>query len=173
MQPTQTSRASPAPDDGATSFRQQYLSFQLGGLDYGIDFAKVQELRPLQSLDRFAAEGAILNGVAVSRGVIMPLVDMRIAFISEPAAARPTTDVIILKLSTCVMGMVVDGVTDIVTLDSREIAPMPGSGDSAGQVAQADYLLGIGLINGRRLILIDIDKLMSIKNVAEGAQQAA
>lgn len=176
MQPTQTPPVTAASEPG-TSWCQQYLSFQLGGLDYGIDLARVQELRPLQSLDRFASEGEVINGVALSRGVIMPLVDMRIAFISQPAVAGPSTDVIILKLSSCVMGMVVDGVTDVVTLDSRAIEPMPsagaGTGGVAGQAAQVDYLLGIGVVGARRLILIDIDKLMSIRNVAIGAQQAA
>jgi purine-binding chemotaxis protein CheW len=61
------------------SHPSQFLSFTLGGLEYGIDFAKVQELRVLKALERFAASGEIIGGVAVSRGVIIPLVDMRVA----------------------------------------------------------------------------------------------
>ncbi|MES2741427.1 MAG: chemotaxis protein CheW [Pseudomonadota bacterium] len=149
--------------------RQQYLSFRLGGLEYGLDFGKVQELRPLKALERFASDGEIISGVAVSRGVIMPIVDMRIAFSSRAAAPDPATDVIILKLSSCVMGMVVDGVTDIVTLTSEEIHPIPG----AGATDDVDYLLGVGESGGRRLILIDIDKLMSIRQCNVGDKQAA
>jgi len=143
-----------------TAFRpadDQYLSFQLGGLEYGLDFAKVQELRILQSLERFAADGAIVEGVALSRGVIMPIVDMRAAFCGHPVATTPKTDVIILKLSTCVMGMVVDGVTDVVTLTPAQISPIPGADGGA-----IDYLIGLGVSAGRRLILVDIDRLMSI-----------
>ena len=71
----------------------QFLSFRLGGLEYGVDFGKVQELRIIRSLERFAADGAIVEGVAVSRGVIMPIVDMRAAFCGHPVVTTPTTDV--------------------------------------------------------------------------------
>lgn len=147
----------------------QYLVFQLGGREYALDFARVQELRPLQSLERFSAEGEFVSGVAVSRGVIMPIVDMRVAFGPRPPAHDPRTDVIILKLSTCVMGMVVDGVTDIVGLKPEQIQPIPG----AGAPQQVDYLIGMAELDGRRLIVVDIDRLMSIRKVAFGSRQAA
>jgi purine-binding chemotaxis protein CheW len=145
----------------------QFLSFKLGGLEYGLDFGKVQELRILKSLERFAADGAIVEGVAVSRGVIMPIVDMRAAFCGHPVATMPTTDVIILKLSSCVMGMVVDGVTDVVTLQADQISPIPGADGSA-----IDYLIGLGVTEGRRLILVDIDRLMSIDKGTSARQVA-
>jgi purine-binding chemotaxis protein CheW len=144
----------------------QYLVFRLGGLDYALDFGKVQELRPLKALERFSSEGEIVEGVVVSRGVIMPIVDMRIAFGPRPSQHDPLTDVIILKLSSCVMGMVVDGVTDIVSLSLGQIQPIPGA-------SAVDYLLGIGEVDGRRLIVVDIDRLMSIRKVQFGARQAA
>ena len=144
-----------------------FLSFQLGGNDYGVEFRKVKELRTLKSLERFAADGAIISGVAVSRGVIMPIVDMRVAVAGVRLSADPLTDVIILQLSNCVMGMVVDGVTDVVWLERGQIQAIPGAG-------AVDYLLGLGECEGRRLILVDIDKLMSIKRTtAKGAVQAA
>ena len=144
----------------------QFLSFTLGGLEYGIDFAKVQELRVLKALERFASSGEIIGGVAVSRGVIMPLVDMRVACGTSPDAPDPMTDVIILKLSSCAMGMVVDGVTGVVTLHPDQIAPVPGTGD-----VDADYLIGLAQKGERRLILVDIDRLMSVRK--EGARQVA
>ena len=145
----------------------QFLSFKLGGLEYGLDFGKVQELRILKSLERFATDGTIVEGVAVSRGVIMPIVDMRAAFCGHPVATTPTTDVIILKLSTCVMGMVVDGVTDVVTLAPEQISPIPGTDGGA-----IDYLIGLGVTEGRRLILVDIDRLMSIDKSTSTRQVA-
>jgi purine-binding chemotaxis protein CheW len=145
-----------------------FLSFQLGGLEYGLDFTKVQELRVLQSLERVAADGEIIEGVALSRGVIMPIVDMRVAFSGGQApSADPYTDVIILKLPNCVMGMVVDGVTDLVSLQPAQIHALPPA------LAQTGYLIGLGVTESRRLILIDIDKLMSIRRVPGGARQAA
>jgi len=157
---------SPRTPDGEP---RQYLVFRLGGLDYALDFSKVQELRPLKALERFSSEGEIISGVAVSRGVIMPIVDMRIAFGPRPSQHDPRTDVIILKLSSCVMGMVVDGVTDIVTLLPQQIEAIPGAG--AGE--KVDYLLGLAELDGRRLIVIDIDRLMSIRKIALGSRQAA
>ena len=148
--------------------RMQYLSFRLSGLEYGLDLHKVQELRPLNSLERFSSDGRIVSGVAVSRGVIMPIVDMRLAFHGRPMPSDPAIDVIILKLSSCVMGMVVDSVADVVTLSSNEIQPIPGVAASL----EIDYLLGMGEIDGRRLILIDIDKLMSVRQASLGAFQA-
>jgi purine-binding chemotaxis protein CheW len=153
----------------------EFLSFRLGGLEYGLDFRKVQELRSLKSMERFASDGGIVEGVAVSRGVIMPIVDMRVAF-SDGLLRAAQTDVIILQLSSCIMGMVVDGVTDVVKLSPDQISPLPGNGDA--DEAGCDYFVGLGeTADGRRLILVDIDKLMSIKRKAckepVGAQQAA
>ena len=159
MRDTTTSRGSQAV---------QFLSFTLGGLEYGIDFARVQELRVLKALERFAASGEIIGGVAVSRGVIIPLVDMRVACGTTPDAPDPMTDVIILRLSSCVMGMVVDGVTGVVTLAPEQVAPLPAA---AADGARPDYLLGLGQAGGRRLILVDIEKLMSVERPA--ARQVA
>jgi purine-binding chemotaxis protein CheW len=154
----------------ACSPKTEYLCFTAGGLEYGIDFRKVQELRVLKSLERFASDGEIISGVAVSRGVIMPIVDMRAAFSGQPAVHGPNTDVIILKLSSCVMGMVVDGVTDVVALHPDQVSPIP----MADGGTPADYLIGLGQVDGRRLILIDIDRLMSIERRAPAsASQAA
>jgi len=175
--------ATQAPDTdiatgAAASTARQYLVFRLGGLDYALDFSRVQELRPLKELERFSSDGEIISGVAVSRGVIMPIVDMRIAFGPRPPAHDPLTDVIILKLSSCVMGMVVDGVTDIVSLTVEQIQPIPGAATAgnagnAGARPAVDYLLGLSEVDGRRLIVVDIDKLMSIRKVPCAPRQAA
>jgi purine-binding chemotaxis protein CheW len=151
------------PNDQAsgTSRHTEFLSFTLGGLEYGLDFAKVQELRVHKSLERFASDGELIDGAAMSRGVIMPIVDMRSAFAGRAVVPGPMTDVIILKLSSCVMGMVVDSVTGVVTLAPHQISPVPGD---AGKI---DYLVGVGVVDGRRLILVDIDKLMSIDRKSE------
>ena len=152
-----------------TTTTTQFLSFTLGGLEYGLDVAKVQELRVLKALERFTSDGEIVGGVAVSRGVIMPLVDMRAACGTSPDAPDPMTDVIILRLSTCTMGMVVDGVTGVVSLAPEQVSPVPGAGQ-----AQVDYLIGLGQMGARRLILVDIDRLMSVRRPKkDGARQVA
>jgi purine-binding chemotaxis protein CheW len=161
MQPTDTLAAHPRTTE--------FLSFRLDGLEYGLEFSKVRELRALKSLERFASEGEIIKGVAMSRGVIMPIVDMRVAMAGRQGAADPNTDVIILQLSNCVMGMVVDGVTDVVRLQDQQIRAIPCAEGECG----ADYLIGLGECDGRRLILVDIDKLMSIQRAVDGAKKVA
>ncbi|MBG6222109.1 MULTISPECIES: chemotaxis protein CheW [unclassified Janthinobacterium] len=162
MQPTTT------PGATATAQRStvQYLSFHSGGLEYGLDYRCVRELRPLKELERFSSEGEVLHNVALSRGMIIPIVDMRAAFDSAGDAPDPSTDVIILQLSNGVVGMVVDGVTDIVSLAPADIAAVPDLG-----AAEAEYLLGLATLAGRRLILVDIDRLMAIRS--PGPMQAA
>ena len=149
MQPTTTPCAAAS----------HYLSFRLGGLDYGLPYGRVRELRAFRELDRFSSEGALLHGVAVSRGMIIPIVDMRAAFGMHSQAPAPTLDVIILQLSSCVMGLLVDEVHDIVSLPTADIHPVPGVG-----ALEADYLIGLGVAHGRRLILVDIDRLMAIRS---------
>lgn len=167
MHDTTTGSANNGLSDGTRATR--FLSFTLGGLEYGLDFAKVQELRVLKALERFASSGEIIGGVAVSRGVIMPLVDMRAAFGSTPTAPDPMTDVIILRLSSCVMGMVVDGVTGVVSLHQDQIEPVPGA-----EGIDADYLIGLAQLGTRRLIVVDIDRLMSVRRDGENsARQVA
>jgi len=146
---------------------RQYLTFRLGGLEYALDYRRVQELRPLSALERVASGGEIVEGVALSRGVIMPIVDMRVAFGPRPRTHDPRTDVIILQLSTCVMGMVTDGVTDLVTLPVSAIHPLPHVGE------EVDYLQGMGQLGERRLIVLDIDRLMAVRGSARPPRQAA
>ncbi|PWF55065.1 chemotaxis protein CheW [Massilia glaciei] len=151
--------------DPAVPGARKFLSFGLGGLEYGLDADRVRELRPLTALERVSNEGQIVHGVALARGVIMPLVDMRVALGTRPSAPDRLTDVIILQLSSCVMGMVVDSVSDVVALEAGQISPI-------AQRGVPDYLMGLGQLEGRRLILVDIDMLMSVRR-AEGARRAA
>jgi purine-binding chemotaxis protein CheW len=142
-----------------------FLSFTLGGLEYGLDSAKVQELKPLKSLERFAEGGEIIGGVALSRGVILPVVDLRAAFAPGAGAPHPDTDVMIVRLASCLAGMVVEKVNDVVRLLPSQIRPLPGA-------HVADYLIGLGVAQDRRLVLVDIDRLMSLAPVGRAKRVA-
>jgi purine-binding chemotaxis protein CheW len=141
----------------ADDWPRQYLGFRLCGLEYGVAIEKVRGLHPLKALEPFAGEGEMVKAVGISRGLNMPLVDMRVASGCGSACAPADTDVIVLQLAGGMTGMMVDGVTDIVALTRAAITPVPGTPEPF------DYLLGRGEVDGRRLILIDIDKLMSIR----------
>lgn len=137
---------------------QTFLSFTLGPMEYGIDARQVREWRPFEEVTRFAAGTHVVPGVAQSRGVIMPIVDMRAAFGAQAEPECPPCDVIILTLSHCVMGLVVEHVNGMVALDPEQIRAVP----CVDGTVPADYLLGLGQTGGRRLILVDIDRLMAV-----------
>ena len=137
---------------------QDFLSFTLGGMEYGLDARQVREVCLLETLARFADGAQIVPGVACARGMIMPLVDLRTAFAGHPVPLAPHSDVIILTLSQCVMGMVVESVNGTVALRADQIIPVP----CVDGAAPADYLLGLGACGNRRLVLVDIDRLMTV-----------
>lgn len=139
---------------------QQFLGFTLGGLEYGLDYAAVQELKAYRSLERFSSDGEIIGGVALSRGVIMPVMDLRAAFAPGFSLPGPDTDVVIVRVPAGLVGVVVERVTGVVRLRPEQVVALPGPR------CEADYLIGLGLARGRRMILIDIERLMSVAPAA-------
>jgi purine-binding chemotaxis protein CheW len=135
----------------------EYLAFTLGQEEYGIDILKVQEIRGYESVTRIANAPAFIKGVINLRGIIVPIVDMRIKFaLGEPRYDQFTV-VIILSIAGRVVGMVVDSVSDVTTLAPQQIKPAP----EMGTVLNSDYLVGLGTLGERMLILLDIERLMS------------
>jgi purine-binding chemotaxis protein CheW len=135
----------------------EFLAFTLGKEEYGIDILKVQEIRGYEAVTRIANAPDFIKGVVNLRGIIVPIVDMRIKFhLGEPTYDQFTV-VIILNISGRVVGMVVDSVSDVITLSMEQIKPAP----EMGTTFDSDYLIGLGTLDERMLILVDIDKLMS------------
>jgi purine-binding chemotaxis protein CheW len=135
----------------------EFLSFTLGQEEYGIDIQKVQELRGYDAVTRIANAPEHIKGVVNLRGIIVPIIDMRIKFNLGTPTYDQFTVVIILNIASRVMGMVVDSVSDVITLMQEQIKPAP----AMGSVLDTDYLIGLGTLDERMLILVDIDKLMS------------
>ena len=136
---------------------QEFLAFTLGSEEYGIDILKVQEIRGYEVVTRIANAPAFIKGVINLRGIIIPVIDMRIKFNLGSPVYDQFTVVIILNIGGRIMGMVVDSVSDVTTLTSGQVKPAP----QMGTAFNADYLVGLGTIDERMLILLDIDKLMS------------
>jgi len=155
----------PSPSDSmsSTSSHEQgasvreFLAFKLGREEYGIDILKVQEIRGYEAVTRIANAPEFIKGLINLRGIIVPIVDMRIKFnLGEPAYDQFTV-VIILNISGKTVGMVVDSVSDVTSLLPEQIKPAP----EMGTALDTDYLIGLGTLDERMLILVDIDKLMS------------
>jgi purine-binding chemotaxis protein CheW len=135
----------------------EYLTFTLGSEEYGMDILKVQEIRGYDAVTRIANTPDFVKGVMNLRGVIVPIIDMRIKFnLGEPVYDQFTV-VIIINVLGRVIGMVVDGVSDVVTLPAEQIKPPPQFGTGL----DTQYIVGIGTIDDQMLILMDIERLMS------------
>ncbi len=143
---------------------QEFLVFTLGEEEYGIDILKVQEIRGYdpKSVTRIANVPEFIKGVTNLRGVIVPIVDLRLRFRLGSADYTDQTVVIILNLSERVVGIVVDGVSDVLMLREAEIRPAP----EFGSTLSTEYLTGLGTVDGRMLILVDIEKLMTSEEMA-------
>jgi purine-binding chemotaxis protein CheW len=137
--------------------RLEVVTFKLGEEEYGIDIQKVQELRGYDAVTRIANAPEYIKGVVNLRGIIVPIIDMRIKFKLGDPTYDQFTVVIVLNIGGRVVGMVVDSVSDVITLTAEQIKPAP----EMGSVLDADYLIGLGTLDERMLILVDIDRLMS------------
>jgi len=149
----------------------EFLIFTLGMEEYGIDILKVQEIRGYDAdgVTRIANVPEFIKGVTNLRGVIVPIVDLRIKFRMSSVEYNEQTVVIILNLTGRVVGIVVDGVSDVLMLGGEQIRPAP----EFGSTLSTEYLTGLGTIDGRMLILVDIEKLMTSDELALVERAAA
>ncbi|TAM05811.1 MAG: chemotaxis protein CheW [Pusillimonas sp.] len=150
---------------------REFLVFTLAAQEYGIDILKVQEIRGYdsQSVTRIANVPPFIKGVTNLRGIIVPIVDMRIKFNLENVEYNHKTVAVILNLGSRVVGVVVDGVSDVLMLQQAQISAAP----QFGTAFSTEYLTGIGTLGERMLILVDIEKLMTSEEMSLVEQAAA
>ncbi|HET7267169.1 MAG TPA: chemotaxis protein CheW [Oleiagrimonas sp.] len=141
---------------------RQFLVFSLGDEEYAIDILKVQEIRGFENVTRIANAPDFIKGVSNLRGVIVPVVDLRIKFRLQNADYDVQTVVIVVNIADRVVGMVVDRVSDVMTLTPEQTKPAPEFGISL----PLDYIHGLGSLDNRMLILVDIEKLLTSKEMA-------
>lgn len=135
----------------------EYLTFVLSQEEYGIEILKVQEIRGYDAVTKIANTPSFIKGVVNLRGRIVPIVDLRIKFNLEKREYDEFTVVIILNLHGRVVGIVVDGVSDVMELQADRIREVP---DLVSNI-DTQYILGLGSVEERMLILVDIEKLMN------------
>jgi len=146
---------------GTGAVGNEFLTFTLGHEEYGIDILKVQEIRGYDAVTEIANTPEFIKGVINLRGIIVPIVDMRIKFNLGHAEYNELTVVIILNVANRVVGMVVDGVSDVITLTPDQIKAAP----EFGSAIDTQYVKGIGTVDERMLILVDIEKLMTSQDM--------
>lgn len=135
----------------------EYLTFRLDREEYGIDILKVQEIRGYEPPTRIANAPSFIKGVVNLRGTIVPIVDMRIKFNCVNAQYDAFTVVIILNLRHRIVGIVVDSVSDVMGLVPEQMRAAP----DIDSIIDSDAIIGLGSLEDRMLILLDIEKLMS------------
>ena len=140
---------------------QEFLSFRIGAEEYGIDILKVQEIRGFEAPTRMFHAPAAVLGVLNLRGVIVPVLDLRLTFgLALPAYDRQTVT-IVLTVGGRVIGMVVDSVSDVLALPPASIRPAPHFNGAA----HTEHVIGIATVqhgdSQRMLILLDIEQLMT------------
>ncbi|MEQ1882681.1 MAG: chemotaxis protein CheW, partial [Burkholderiales bacterium] len=130
--------------------------------EYGIEILKVQEIRGYEKPTTIANSPPFIKGVINLRGIIVPIVDMRLKFKLGSAEYNMFTVVIILNVAGRVVGMVVDSVSDVITLSPEQIRPAP----EFTSTMETSHIYGLGTVAERMLILMDIERLMSSPDMA-------
>lgn len=141
---------------------REYLTFTLGDEEYGIDILTVQEIRGYDAVTKIANSPEFLKGVINLRGIIVPIVDMRIKFHLGSVLYNQFTVVIVLNIGQRVVGMVVDGVSDVITLLHEQVRAAP----EFSSALDTQYLMGLGTVDDRMIILVDIERLMMSPDMA-------
>ena len=136
---------------------QEFLTFTLGDENYALDILTVKEIRGYESPTKIANAPPFIKGVINLRGDIVPIVDLRIKFNVGQATYDEFTIVIVLHIHNRIVGIVVDGVSDVVSLGQDQLRPSP----DFGVAFDSRYLLGLATVNEQMIILVDINELIS------------
>lgn len=147
--------------------QQQYLTFMLAGEEYGVDILRVQEIKGWDTVTQIPNTPAYIRGVINLRGTIVPIIDMRARFGLEDLAYGPTTVVIVLKVNnqdkSRIMGIVVDGVSDVYNMPEEEIKPSPDFGNAV----DTDFVKGLATVNEKMVIVLDIDHMCNSNELSD------
>jgi purine-binding chemotaxis protein CheW len=134
----------------------QVVTFRLANEEYGLPITKVQEINRLVSITRLPQAASFMEGIINLRGRIIPVIDLRKRFELPVSKYGEETRIVILEVKGQTIGAVVDAVTEVVRIDACDVEPAPLSVTMA-----TDYIEGIGKIDGRLIIILEVDKIFS------------
>ncbi len=145
----------------------QFLSFTLGNEEYGVDILKVQEIRSWEPVSRIPNVPAYEKGVVNLRGSIVPIIDLRERFGLGHVEYSPLTVVVILQANfedrSCVMGVVVDAVSNVINVDKSTIQNSP----DFGARVSTEFINGLTSVDNKMIMLLDVDKLLTLEEIYE------
>lgn len=135
----------------------EFLAFRLGLEEYGLPILSVQEIRSYEKPTGLAGSSADLLGVLNLRGVIVPIIDLRLRLCLAKAAYDAHTVVIVVNVAQRVVGLVVDGVSDVLTLQPEQMRPVPELDSDFA----SEHLSALGFVGDRMLILLNVEKFLA------------
>jgi purine-binding chemotaxis protein CheW len=170
VQTTNTLNANVISDDLGEA--NQCLTFMLAGEEYGVDILRVQEIKGWDAVTAIPNTPEYIRGVMNLRGTIVPIIDMRLRFELEHLKYGPTTVVIVLRVDgvnkSRVMGIVVDGVSDVYNLKLSDIKPAP----NFGSAVDTEFVKGVTTVGEKLVVLLDIDYMLNSSELEELEQPA-
>jgi purine-binding chemotaxis protein CheW len=151
---------------GSTDIRAgKYLTFQLANEEFGIRVLKVREIMGLQEITAVPQTPGHVKGVINLRGKVVPVIDLRLKFGLAAAEYTQRTCIIVTQVTGesagVLMGIIVDGVSEVLNLMASEIEDTPDFGEEVA----GHYLLGMAKVKGKVKILLDIDKVLSTQDL--------
>jgi len=139
----------------------KHLTFKLGAEEFGLEILKVQEIIKMMDITRVPRTPDFVRGVINLRGKVIPVVDLRLRFGMEQKATTDKTCVIVVQIRrenlTVTMGTIVDEVSEVLDVTSEQIEPAP----EFGGAVNTDFILGMGKVGKRVVMLLDVDKVLS------------
>lgn len=174
-QNTSESNAIQTMDEGTLAIEgaDQYLTFFMANEEYGVDILCVQEIRGWETATPIPNAPSHIKGVINLRGTIVPIVDLRQCFGLQAIEYTPVTVVIVLKVNTGkssrIMGIVVDAVSDVYSLGDSDMRAAP----DLGNTVNTEFIRGLVTVNEKMVILLEIDKLLSIDDIPDLSKLAS
>jgi purine-binding chemotaxis protein CheW len=139
------------------TMRGRFITFSVDHETYGMDIRYVTEIVGLQPINSLPETPEYIKGIINLRGKIIPVVDMRLKFRKQPAEYTDRTCILVIDTSDILAGLVVDEVSEVITIDEKDISPPPACGTGAG----CRYLSGIGKVGSAVKLLLDCEALFS------------
>jgi len=139
----------------------KYLTFFLASEEYGVEILKVQEIIGRMPITPVPLTSKYIRGVINLRGKIHPIMDLKVKFDMNQSQITDETCIIVIKTSTLMMGILVDKVSEVVTVASGDIENTP----SFGADVNPEYLLGVGKTGGQVRLLLDIEKVITASDI--------
>jgi purine-binding chemotaxis protein CheW len=133
----------------------QLVGFHIGGEEFALDILRVQEIIRLQELTRVPSSPDCMDGVMNLRGKIIPVITLRTRFGLDRIASGEQTRIVVIETKATVLGIIVDSVSEVLRIPADSVEPPPRLGK-----VNREYVSGVGKIDDRLLILLDVDRLM-------------